>query len=439
MKAIIVDDEKHVREAIKLLVSWDEHGIDEVLEAQDGLDAIRLIEEKKPEIVFTDMMMPLKNGMELLMWLQQHAARAKTIVISGHDDFELVRHTMQHGGLDYILKPIDADQLEAAVKKAVSCWKKEEAERKRQQEQNMERNQYKPVYWEKIWSDSLTEPSGQSALRSSLDIGVSLTQPFPGGLAAAYGEAKTALRRRNLLSKTKEVHEYTAEPPPAKLLSFSEFAEGIRLAIRSGSEEQIRKQLDEWIASVRRLDRISIEQLEMWWYEYNAFRSRWLAELPGEQPSPAAAKEGLTPFSVPLDEQGTLSIELWREQQLRSLTELSRQFLRRQHQDSNVIYEIAKHIQNHYHQDITLQEIASHFYLSREYISRKFKQEFEVNLSDYISGIRMDKAKMLLLNPHLRISQVAQMVGYEDEKYFSKVFKKMVGQSPNEYRKENQP
>lgn len=70
-----------------------------------------------------------------------------------------------------------------------------------------------------------------------------------------------------------------------------------------------------------------------------------------------------------------------------------------------------------------MQEIASRFFLSREYISRKFKQEFEVNLSDYLGQIRMSKAKVLLRNPHLRISQVAEMVGYQDEKYFSKVFK----------------
>lgn len=47
----------------------------------------------------------------------------------------------------------------------------------------------------------------------------------------------------------------------------------------------------------------------------------------------------------------------------------------------------------------------------------------------------MSKAKVLLRNPHLRISQVAEMVGYQDEKYFSKVFKKLEGLTPNEYRK----
>ncbi|MNW09067.1 HTH-type transcriptional activator Btr [compost metagenome] len=73
--------------------------------------------------------------------------------------------------------------------------------------------------------------------------------------------------------------------------------------------------------------------------------------------------------------------------------------------------------------------------MSREYISRKFKQEFKENLSDYLGRIRIEKARLLLLNPNCKISQIAEQVGYQDEKYFSKVFKKWTGQTPGDYRK----
>ncbi|MGF7032805.1 two-component system response regulator YesN [Paenibacillus mucilaginosus] len=538
MIAIIVDDEKHVREAIKLLVPWEEFGITRILEAQDGLDAADLIAEHKPQLIFTDMMMPLRSGTELLDWLQLHYPEGKTIVISGHDDFEFVRHTVKSGGIDYILKPIDAQQLYKAVDKAVTAWKREEAERLLQTERNIERNQFKPVYWEKMLSGLTAEPSGYEAcslalqqefglstgvsscrvailsldtmssvlrrkfdkntdllyfsltnianevlkeggragiayrywnsdnevlillydrletaeellhkiqqsllvvLQSTLDIGLSLVQEFPKGLPAAYEEARRSLRARNLLSRTKGVHVYSPQGAPAhKLLAFSAYAESVQLAVRSGSADQIRRVVGEWIAAVRELPSIDVEQLELWRHEYNAFKNRWLSELLGEtSPQSGGGSGERSPFIVPLDEHGALSLDQWEQQLTADLIELSRQLLTQQHQDSNVIFEISKYIQSHYHQDITLQEIASHFFLSREYISRKFKQEFGVNLSDYVSGIRIDKAKLLLLNPHLRVSQVAEMVGYEDEKYFSKVFKKMVGSSPNEYRKVN--
>ena len=81
----------------------------------------RCVDRKRehPEIIMTDMMMPIMNGVKLLEWLHRHAPDAKTIVISGHDDFSLLRHTVKYGGTDYILKPIDPDQLNEALDKAI--------------------------------------------------------------------------------------------------------------------------------------------------------------------------------------------------------------------------------------------------------------------------------------------------------------------------------
>ncbi|TDG00509.1 response regulator [Paenibacillus piri] len=536
MKAIIVDDEKHVRDAIRLLVPWNELGIDDIREAPDGQTAISLIKEHKPQIIFTDMIMPVMGGAQLLEWLHTHYPSGKTIVISGFDDFQLVRHTVQYGGLDYILKPVDAEQLRSAVIKAIASWRQDEDERRRGQQLNIEMNQIRPAYWDKMLSNLITDPStfesvadsfaneygldrnvregrlaivsldtlsgslkqkfesnidllffsitnicneflqagkqgiayrywnsddailillyGQgsaerilndiqqgiwSVFHSRVDIGVSNVQPFPSGLPTAYTEAGIALRRRNLWLTDKKIHPYTGQPSnPSAPLSFSDYAELIQLSVRSGSKEQIEKSVQQWIEAVKRLDSIEIGQLELWWQEYTVLRNRWQHEWFGDRLSDMKNVPGASRFQLPLDEKGAFSIALWRELLIGELTRLSEHMLAHQQQDNNVIFEIAKYIQNHYHQDITLQEIANHFYLSREYISRKFKQEFHVNLSDYLSNIRLEKAKLLLLNPHLKIAQVAAMVGYEDEKYFSKVFKKMCGCSPNEYRKVNQ-
>ncbi|GAF09490.1 two-component response regulator YesN [Paenibacillus pini JCM 16418] len=111
--------------------------------------------------------------------------------------------------------------------------------------------------------------------------------------------------------------------------------------------------------------------------------------------------------------------------------------LTQQHtRENHIIHDIAHYLERHYAEDISLQDMATRFFFSREYISRRFKQEFSVNISDFLARIRIEKAKLLLLNPQLRISQIAEMVGYPDEKYFSKVFKKQEGRTPNEYRKE---
>ncbi|MNJ44989.1 HTH-type transcriptional regulator YesS [compost metagenome] len=102
--------------------------------------------------------------------------------------------------------------------------------------------------------------------------------------------------------------------------------------------------------------------------------------------------------------------------------------------ESRTIGDIVGYIEQHYAEEVTLQDIASRFYVSREYVSRKFKQDFGINFSDFLAHYRIDKSKQLMHNPHLTITQIAELVGFNDVKYFSKVFKKQEGLSPKMYR-----
>ena len=153
MKALIVDDELHVRDAINLLADWQKHGITEVLQASNGEEAMDIIERYSPQIVMTDMRMPRKDGCELLSWLQAHRPDIKALVISGYDDFQLVRHAIRHGGLDYILKPVEPGALDEALNKAVSAWRSEEQSRQQVTRLNIEMNQMKPLYDDQLLTD----------------------------------------------------------------------------------------------------------------------------------------------------------------------------------------------------------------------------------------------------------------------------------------------
>jgi two-component system, response regulator YesN len=245
MKAIIIDDEKHVREGLLLLADWKKHGIETILEAEDGNEAVKLINEHRPAIIFTDMRMPKRDGISLLKWIHTSNILSKTIVVSGYDDFDYMRNAIQYKSFDYILKPIDPEILNETLEKAVKEWREEQQIRK-----------LSPV-------DPIQEP----------------------------------------------------------------------------------------IVEVK-----------------------------------------------------------------------------------NNMGKIEAYIRANYQQDIHLQEIADRFFLSREYISRKFKQEFHETITDYLTKIRIENAKELLGNLNLKIYEIAYQVGYQDEKYFSKVFKKVEGISPNDYR-----
>ena len=84
--------------------------------------------------------------------------------------------------------------------------------------------------------------------------------------------------------------------------------------------------------------------------------------------------------------------------------------------------------------ELSLEEIARHVYFSRSYLSSLFKNETGSSLFAYINRVRVEKSKVLLLDESISLLDVAALCGFEDQSYFTKVFKKLVGVSPKRYR-----
>ena len=101
---------------------------------------------------------------------------------------------------------------------------------------------------------------------------------------------------------------------------------------------------------------------------------------------------------------------------------------------ADVIHRAVRHMRSHFAERITLEEMASLTYLSPAYFSSIFKQETGETFSGYLNRLRIDKSKELLLHENLRITDIAQSVGFDDQSYFTKVFKKTEGISPKRYR-----
>ncbi len=178
MKAIIIDDEKHVREGLLLLAEWEKHGIHTILEAEDGDEAIELIKEHVPEIIFTDMRMPKIDGINLLKWLHSSGLKSKTIVVSGYDDFEYMRSAVFYKSVDYILKPIEPDVLNETLDKAVKEWNDQARLRKSQIEETSFINEVKTLYWDRIFSSfcSKEEISKSMEEKINLEFGITITE-----------------------------------------------------------------------------------------------------------------------------------------------------------------------------------------------------------------------------------------------------------------------
>lgn len=100
----------------------------------------------------------------------------------------------------------------------------------------------------------------------------------------------------------------------------------------------------------------------------------------------------------------------------------------------DVVREAVAYIDKNYFEELTLASLAEKYCVESTYFSRIFKQETGENLMLYITGKRMEKAKEIIRNADISMAEVAFMVGYDDYTYFSKVFKKMTGMSPRDYR-----
>ncbi|URJ37167.1 response regulator [Paenibacillus polymyxa] len=116
--------------------------------------------------------------------------------------------------------------------------------------------------------------------------------------------------------------------------------------------------------------------------------------------------------------------------------ELDQLIRQRKYKNKLNLEEVRRYIDSYYAGPITLEQLAKNFFVSKEYMSKVFKQEYGQNVTDYIVERRMEKAREWLANKQISIKAVAEMAGYEDVSYFYRVFKKHFGMAPGEMRKE---
>ncbi|WP_010285532.1 response regulator [Bacillus timonensis] len=522
MRVLIVDDEKHVREGIKLLGAWEVNGINEIYEAENGEQAIQLIQKLKPEIIFSDMKMPKKDGTQLLEWIHVNHPESKTVVVTGYDDYHYMRKAIHFGSLDYLLKPVDPDVLNHTLEKAVNEWKREDEDRKNKDTNRQLINDMKPFYRDQKLTQLLNNeteedeyykpfgfhPSNQYRvvlawlqgktiklfennqnlayltalelvngilsekesgiafrylsskgeivlilwnnfeeieallnriyldLRDNMNISCSMAIGRLVGsrsdLIDSYRDAKEILLSRNILEQRDNKVYTKASYVEHELKSLIAYSSAIELAVKAGKIEAFEELIHQIENDLTKNSYLSFKQLLHLENDYQVISNLWREQYHLPVNGPDDLEKSVYLY---FDENGVFNLNHYKKRIKREIS----LFLRRikkytPKKTTNVIYDIAKYLQENFDRDVKLQEISDHFYISREYISRKFKQEFNVNISDYVVKIRMDKAKYFLKNSNLKIYEVANMIGYQDDKYFRKVFKKVVGITPNEYR-----
>ncbi len=114
-RILIVDDEPIVREGISSTIDWNAHGFELVGACKDGREGLQAFETLKPDVVITDICMPFVDGLELAAWIGEEHPNVRTILLTGHDEFDYAQEAVRLHVRDFLLKPITANELRSVL------------------------------------------------------------------------------------------------------------------------------------------------------------------------------------------------------------------------------------------------------------------------------------------------------------------------------------
>ncbi|WP_059049844.1 response regulator [Paenibacillus senegalimassiliensis] len=535
-KAIIVDDEESVREGLQHHLDWQAFDIEVVGTAQDGVQALALVEEVLPDIVVTDVRMPQMDGIQLTKQLSARNPFIKIVFVSGHDDVDYLRNALQVKAIDYILKPVRIDELHEVIESVIKQLQAEEQGRLRiadmrsklslsmpllrekflmslikdglkyQPDQVQERLEFLglklPVdadYWiisvsldgQKELAEQQTEASRQLVSYAIMNVCQELIDQYMGGyiienrdgeyigilwseqaddpedglyflateirdnlerwlgvsvtigvgervnglaeLPLSYSYAREAVQQKWYLGGQRIItlDHYASredEYPRVEHGSNDVFVSAMRTGDAAELKEELRQIFGQW-ARHRHKGVIYVRNITLEWL---LIANRLLIELQIHDAETDSKEKELFERLYRLE---TLSeLEQAVTGYLLEICEKIRD--KRRTKPKNAVERIRQVIGAKYGEDLSIEKIAEEVFLSPTYMCFFYKQETGETVVEYLTKVRMEKAKEMLRDPAIKFYEIASKVGYMNPSYFSKLFKKHTGVTPSAYRNE---
>lgn len=524
---LIVDDEILVRVSLKTLIPWAENGFRIIGEAQNGQEAMSILEQENCHIVLTDIRMPDMDGLELISRIRRRWPLTKCVILSNHNDFEYVQQALRLGAVDYLLKlawvpeellekckrlqemvrqeeQLLAEQSQAAFKmhrldreakelllrnlltKHTSKIEIENATSNVEfeftpsfyrtaavsidhYEHVLEENRFKSEQLlsytvanvlneiiKKHGGGELVEVSGgsfaviSSALtlellqqmyeatgtfaKISISFGVSQAYNGLSELCPSFNEAQAALQKRFFRGiGTMAFADAPASSQAVKALQLEAMDEEAWLKLfASNQSDAISEELEKWFQQWAAREDVHPEAVrdKLLYLLYMFNKS---LEQMGKNYYTVPEYEGKYPFDVIRNGETLAEIRQW----LIGWVNQSLQFAQ---EAANVKYrpEIQKVldiIHAEYPTQLKVSELARRVGFAENYLSVLFRKETGNKIIDYLTSVRMEKARELLKDPGYKIYEISEMVGYGDSNHFSKYFKKIEGVFPLEFRR----
>lgn len=497
-KVLIIDDELIMRQGIKHMVDWEQEGFRIVGEASDGREGLRMVKEFAPHIVLADIVMPVLDGLEFSALLKEKYPKIQLIMLSSYDKFEFVRTALLNGASDYILKPmLSAGSLLETLKNAADkipdvqfCYKgKTSCEmqltrylggylKEPEDSAFAERLPY-PLY--RILgvrlrtsagarTDGMLQKQAEEYFKRCGDMAFisAVVDESVLCIVLNYREdddeaclkcvqkfaAKPQVKSRRLfLALSRRYQEFKRthavfEDEIKRHLSMKFYFPGKSLVVSEDAEKGREVERFEFETYSRHLERLELDEAVSMCMSY----IESLAEAyEDEYKLKNLAKNLLFNYFVELERIGEADedirdrcfLEIDRAEDVDAFFDAMWKFVPNQAAyqgerglGDRHIEEMIEYIGIHYREDLKLTDLARQFGFSYCYISTYFKENMTESFSEYLNKVRIGRARTMLRNSSRTIAEVGNEVGYTDQSYFCRVFKRLVGVTPGRYRKD---
>ncbi|MCI2255771.1 response regulator [Domibacillus sp. PGB-M46] len=489
LKAVVFDDEYIVLQGLKMMIDWSRYGIELAGTASDGLEALRLFKEVQPDIVLTDIRMPGLDGLEVIEKIMDEAPGTVCIVFSGFNEVEYLKKAIKLGVIDYLEKPVTLSMVEEVLTKTI----KKINEQKRMEKLQVEWEGTKMDRLEKATLDLLLTGSNAeekwrqefgpnvdrikavTILALSDECTFTPNQPdyelvyirngherliavfhytenpeeliqqlisWPGNITIgsgrtyseitsaprSYGDAQHALRYGLFMEESgwirfEDIGENTRLPR-----QLSQYEKNIIFNMRTGDEAGLLSELEQFIRELESQklnpDVLESEVLKL------IYLAQEVAKETGEDIH-QLKEGGYFPQQDIRAIQTKEQLFHWLYAQMNLIMQWILRI--RTSEKQGAVERACSYMESRFDQDITLQEVAEYVGMNSTYFSLLFKEKVGKSYIKYLTHIRMERAKELLLAGG-KVAEVSERVGYRSYRHFSELFRKHTSVNPGQYK-----
>jgi len=476
---VVADDEKLIRAGISKILRDSINVPLEILEAKNGKEALDLCIKEQPNVLITDIRMPIMDGVELMKNVSQLESKPAMIVSSGYDDFEFAKAAIQSGAIHYILKPLDKKELVEAVEKAISSFRDTEqkhnetilknileegrldssteiygsnfkngfyciavagARSKSVLQQVLNNIYYYTLESKKGYESVVIPKEALYLIESDLSlnqfvVGISNSCENISSLRSYKKQAFEAMLQSYFSSEGLDkgnrkdgLYYFSKIATQDNFSEFDEAYEKLISKINISEIKDIQSGLNDLLSFDQEKQEFFASELE---YIYNKLKSNLFTRFPGYTDNDlylhlkAIMIENIWQFK---------SILEWKNCILDYLIYLS-ELLKKETSEYPFIDEALEYIKANFKKNINMAIVANQVSVNYTWFSEKFKEHTGMLFNEYLRKLRIEEACNLLEKDCYKVYEVAEKSGFGDVKYFMKTFKEVTGLSPTEWKK----